>query len=81
MWHYEGTVIGMTCAHCAVAVTEAVSALAGVRSADVDLAARRLRVDFDEPIEMNDLRETVAAAGYELVPSAVPERDVAGGQQ
>ena len=38
---------GMSCGHCKNAVEKAVGALAGVLSAEVDLAANTLVVEFD----------------------------------
>jgi copper chaperone len=60
------TVAGMTCAHCVLSVREEVAEVAGVASAEVDLASGRLTVSgtgfSDEAVE-----EAVAGAGYEVV--------------
>jgi len=59
------TVVGMTCDHCVLSVTEEVAEVAGVDSVDVDLASGRLEVsgaDFADA----DVAEAVEAAGYEV---------------
>jgi copper chaperone CopZ len=62
---YQYTVIGMTCDHCVLSVTEEVSEVPGVDSVDVDLASGRLTVAgsawSDEAIA-----EAVAEAGYQV---------------
>ena len=61
----EYAVNGMTCEHCVLAVSEAVSEVAGVEQVDVDLASGRLAVrgvDFRN----DEIRAAVAEAGYEV---------------
>lgn len=59
------TVEGMSCGHCKNAVEKAVKAIAGVQSAEVDLAAKTLTVDFDEALTTLDtIVEVVDDAGY-----------------
>ena len=57
------TVEGMTCGHCVKAVTEEVSAIAGVTGVDVDLATGRLVVSSDAPVDFDRIVEAVAEAG------------------
>lgn len=55
---------GMHCEHCARAVSEEVSAVAGVESVHVDLASKRVAVagpDLDDA----RLRAAIDEAGYE----------------
>ena len=59
------TVHGMTCSHCLRAVTEEVSAVAGVRHVDVQLATGRLAVE-GEGFSDDAVRAAVAEAGYEV---------------
>lgn len=59
------TVEGMTCDHCVQAVTREVSAIPGVISASVDLAAKQLTVAGDAAD--TDIADAVAEAGYTLV--------------
>ncbi len=55
-------VTGMTCAHCATAVTRALQRVPGVESAQVDLAAHRATVEGSaEPAR---LVEAVREQGY-----------------
>jgi copper chaperone len=57
---------GMTCGHCVKAVTEALQSQAGVVRADVDLAAGRAVVEYDESrITPRQLASVVADEGYE----------------
>ncbi|MGB3770222.1 MAG: copper ion binding protein [Rhodococcus sp. (in: high G+C Gram-positive bacteria)] len=60
------TVTGMTCQHCVAAVTEEVSALAGVTGVTVDLESGRVDVESDTPIGDAELEAAVDEAGYEL---------------
>jgi copper chaperone CopZ len=62
------TVTGMTCAHCQRAVTEEISAVAGVESVDVDLATGTVTVTADRPVDRADIAAAVDEAGYALVP-------------
>lgn len=39
---------GMSCNHCKMAVENEVGSLAGVRAAEVDLAAKTLKVEYDD---------------------------------
>jgi copper chaperone CopZ len=61
-------VTGMTCAHCQRAVTEEISAVAGVESVDVDLATGTVTVTATEPVDRADIAAAVDEAGYVLVP-------------
>ena len=59
------TVEGMSCDHCKNAVEKAVRALPGVLAAEVDLAAKRLQVDFDPTkTSLQDIKAAVDDAGY-----------------
>jgi copper chaperone len=61
---YEVT--GMTCSHCAAAVTGELGRLAGVRAVEVDLAAGLVTVDADGSLDLAHVRAAVEEAGYEL---------------
>lgn len=61
---------GMTCDHCVLAVTEEISALAGVIGVDVDLVVNgnsRVTVASEDPLDANLVRAAVDEAGYEIV--------------
>ncbi len=62
------TVTGMTCAHCRRAVTEEISAVAGVESVTVDLATGTVTVTASAPLDRADIAAAVDEAGYSLVP-------------
>ena len=61
-------VVGMTCDHCARAVTSEVSTVAGVTDVQVDVAAGRVRVTADQAVPVATLRSAVEEAGYTLAP-------------
>ena len=60
----EYTVPGMHCAHCEVAVTEAVAAVVGVESVAVDLVAKRVVVEGAD-LDDGAIRTAIEEAGYE----------------
>jgi copper chaperone len=60
------TVTGMTCEHCARAVSDEIGGLRGVVRVDVDLATGRVQVASDGSLADADVRGAVAAAGYEV---------------
>ncbi len=57
------TVTGMTCAHCAAAVTEEVSAVPGVEAVEVSVEAGTLLVRGDG-VSDEQVRTAVDEAGY-----------------
>jgi copper chaperone len=56
------TVSGMTCQHCAMAVTKALKSIAGVESAEVSLEQRRAVVVGNT--ESSRLIQAIEKAGY-----------------
>jgi copper chaperone len=60
------SVEGMSCAHCVGHVREALVSVAGVKSAQVDLAEKRAVVE-GEALDDAALKAAVAEAGYEVV--------------
>lgn len=64
----EYTVIGMTCSHCVHAVTEEVSALAGVTQVTVDLASGGLTVASEQKLPFTEIERAVDEAGYTVAP-------------
>ncbi|MEO5710766.1 MAG: heavy-metal-associated domain-containing protein [Nocardioidaceae bacterium] len=60
------TVTGMTCGHCAAAVTEEVSAVEGVTSVAVDVEAGTVLVGGDGFTD-EQVRAAVDEAGYAVV--------------
>ena len=61
------TVSGMTCGHCAQAVTGELTGLAGVDAVQVDVATGSVTVVSAAPLAVSDVRAAVDEAGYELV--------------
>jgi copper chaperone len=61
------TVNGMSCGHCAAAVTKALGALPGVSRVQVDLASGRVTFESDTPIPPEELSRVIKAAGYDMV--------------
>ena len=58
---------GMSCAHCVRHVKEALEAVAGVKSADVNLQAKSAAVEHGDETSLAALRAAVTEAGYEVV--------------
>ena len=60
---------GMTCDHCARAVTSEVSKIPGVTDVKVDVAAGRVTVEGDDQVTDDAVTAAVEEAGYEVVGS------------
>ena len=65
----EITVTGMSCGHCATAVTKALEALPGVSQVQVDLATGRVTFASANPLPKEELARAIKAAGYEMTPA------------
>ena len=61
----EYTVTGMVCQHCVSAVTEEVGAIESVTDVQVDLAAGRVRITSNGPLDSSAVRAAIDEAGYE----------------
>ena len=59
-------VSGMTCGHCAGAVTEELERIAHVQRATVDLASGTATISSARPVSEADVRAAVEEAGYML---------------
>ncbi|GHJ50421.1 metal-binding protein [Catellatospora sp. TT07R-123] len=57
---------GMTCGHCVTAVTAELTALPGVRDVQVDLAAGTAEITSDSVLPIDEVRNAVDEAGYQL---------------
>ena len=58
---------GMSCNHYKLAVETAVKKLTGVASAEVELAAKTLQVEYDsEQADPKQIRQAVEDAGFEV---------------
>ena len=60
------TVTGMTCGHCAQAVTGELGALPGVDAVQVDLGTGAVTVTSTAPLSTDAVKAAVDEAGYEL---------------
>jgi copper chaperone len=58
---------GMTCGHCASAVTEEITRIDGVRQVDVDVAGGSVVVTSEQPVDHDAVAAAVTEAGYQLV--------------
>ncbi|TDC76710.1 copper chaperone [Micromonospora sp. KC606] len=58
---------GMTCGHCVNSVSTEVGAIPGVTDVQVDLAAGRVTVTSESPLDTESVRAAVDEAGYDLV--------------
>ena len=63
----EYTVRGMTCGHCASAVTEEVTKIPGVTDVDVDVAGGRVTIRSAGPVTDEAVAAAVDEAGYQVV--------------
>ncbi len=59
-------VTGMTCQHCVMAVTKALSAVHGVANVRVDLAAGTATYDEVKTVDPETVRKVIEEAGYGL---------------
>ena len=67
----EFKIEGMSCDNCVAHVTNAVAALAGVRSVNVSLEHGRAVVDYDEAaVSDKSIAEAIDEEGYEAQPVA-----------
>lgn len=57
------TVNGMTCHHCANAITEEVSAVPGVSGVEVSLETGKMDVTSEAPVDFDRIVEAVYEAG------------------
>ena len=64
-------VLGMTCASCVGRVEKAIRAAPGVKSATVNLAAERARVELDGAGSAAAVTEAIRSAGYEPIERTV----------
>ena len=58
---------GMMCQHCAAHVQEALEAIPGVKSAKIDLAAKKAMVKAEKELTKGEFEKAVSEAGYRLV--------------
>lgn len=64
----EFTVKDMTCGHCASTITRAVKEVDAAGRCEIDVPARRVRIESTHPAE--DFKGAIEEAGYTPVESA-----------
>ncbi len=57
---------GMSCNHCVMAVTKALSGIDGIRNVKVDLARGEATFDEAKPVDRAVIRERIKKAGFEV---------------
>ena len=57
---------GMSCNHCKMTVTKAISSIPGVTGVEVDLGTGQVTVTFSGEPDDQKVREAVEEAGYEV---------------
>lgn len=61
------TVPEIHCGHCKTSIEEAVSALGGVESVEVEVEPRAVNLRYDEStVNMEDIKAAIEAVGYEV---------------
>ncbi len=59
---------GMSCQHCVKSVTQAVGALAGVAGVKVDLATKKVTVNYDaDQVRLEAIKEAITDQGYDVL--------------
>ena len=58
---------GMTCRHCVMAVTKALSGMDGIRDVQVNLETGEASFTDEKPVDRSLIRERISKAGYEVV--------------
>ena len=58
---------GMSCNHCVMAVTKALSGIEGIRDVQVDLKTGEATFEETAPVDPEVIKEKIADAGYEVV--------------
>ena len=58
---------GMSCQHCVMSVQKAVGGLKGVESVQVDLAGKKVTVNYDpDQVKLATITEAIEEEGYEV---------------
>lgn len=59
---------GMSCAHCKMAVTNALKELDGVSNVSVDVEKGKAAVEYDEAkVQFSKMKDAVEEQGYDVV--------------
>ena len=57
---------GMSCQHCVMAVTKALSAIDGIKNVQVDLKSGQASYEETKPVDAKIVADAVKKAGYEV---------------
>jgi len=57
---------GMSCGHCVLAVTEALTEVGGVREVRIDLERGEASFEDDPSVDLDTVKEAVRKAGYRI---------------
>jgi copper chaperone len=57
---------GMSCQHCVMAATKALSAVDGIKDVKVDLKSGEASYDETKPVDLKVIADAVKKAGYEV---------------
>jgi copper chaperone len=61
------TVEGMSCNHCVNSIKTSVGALNGIQKVDVDLAGKKVTVEYDpEKVQVQIIKGTIEDQGYDV---------------
>ena len=60
---------GMSCQHCVMSVTKALTQLEGIKDVQVDLAKGEVRFDNTKGLASDRIQKAITDAGYEVAPS------------
>ena len=67
------TVPDISCEHCQLTITKALSSLSGVRSVNVDIPSKQVAVDYDEAaVGVDGLKEILAEEDYPVASLDAP---------
>ncbi len=58
---------GMSCQHCVMAVTKALTGIAGIKDVRVDLEKGQATFTEEKPVDRALIRERIAKAGFDVV--------------
>lgn len=59
-------VVGMTCQHCVISVTEELFKIQGVQKVKVELDSGKVEIISDSEIAQDKISEAIKEAGYEI---------------
>ncbi len=58
---------GISCQHCVMSVTKALSQLEGIQKVQVDLQKGEVRFENTKPLAAERIEKAITEAGYEVV--------------